>query len=1200
MAGNNLVTINMTNVVGLLYETENSGNPQYLTQFSTPGTGANSTYAFGPLQVDVGAKGSTGPSFLLDNGFTQTQVDELETTSSASDLGTLNQELVAIPVATMAAYQEGLASSYLTQLNNVLETVAAVNPSGAASIENSPEDQLAIVDFINQYGPITLNSTTGMVAYLEGLVANPSGTEAVQLPDTTNITPADIANFVSTTTYSQNALAAYQNGTTATNLAEDRADRLDTAIDQYDAGTSVLPDGYDSPAQNAGMSSFQTTAFGLTGDITSTVDSSNNFILSGDNGFVSMLLSSNPSYDLTVGASNSTFNFAADANATVQGSDNTLQCGANDDLNNDGNNNSYYFNNGTINDSAGDTGNVFDGDQTTINAGANFAGTVDGTDNSVYLTANSNSSLTLGGTDQSVFSTGNLTMTSAGTFAVITGANTIDLDGTGQSLTLETQGDTVEAITGDTDETLIGSDFTLNDTTGVFTGTVTGGGNTFDLDTSSKSSLTLNNTSTDFDTVNATGDAVTLDGNTQANVVGSGNSIFQNSGGSLGVYGGGNDITSGADEQLDISETGNDFDTVTVSNDAGGKAVTDGEYSGIGLGADSQANIMGSGNDVGEASGDALGIYGGGNTIDTGAGELVVVGDTGDSFDTIDGSNDAGGVATSDGQLSGISFNADAQANVTGSGDTVNEQTGDSLGISGGDNTINAGADELVYVTDTGGSADTINASSDVGSGTVANGQDSGIVMTSDAQANITGSGDTVNEQTGDSLGISGGGNTINAGVDELVYVTDTGGSADTINASSDVDSGTVANGQDSGIYITSDAQAHLDGSDDSLNLGSSDIVDLSNGDDKDVIDGSDDTVSGSDDQISISGQGNTIDLSDGTIDVSGDDRIAIDGSDDTIVGGSGDDFTITGSDDDVSATDSTIDVDGSNTGDDVSGSGDTGTNWDDSGSGDPDPGSGYYGYGLTKFKGKNPSAAQVAAAEHSDSVYEGASWADKTITWSFASASSGFSDAITNAKEQAAVEQAFQAWAKASGLNFDEVAAGTSSDIEVGFSDLNTASTNEIGLTKYSSQGGVLTGAQVELEDPNQAPLTTNESGQLSYANTNAAFEQVALHEIGHALGLADTDIAGSIMNAVLGTSNQNLGANDVSNIQSLYGTTSASGGSSAATQSVNQAHQLVQAMSMFDAAETGIDDPIWDAGIPLYQELRTVASLHTSAHVA
>jgi hypothetical protein len=37
-----------------------------------------------------------------------------------------------------------------------------------------------------------------------------------------------------------------------------------------------------------------------------------------------------------------------------------------------------------------------------------------------------------------------------------------------------------------------------------------------------------------------------------------------------------------------------------------------------------------------------------------------------------------------------------------------------------------------------------------------------------------------------------------------------------------------------------------------------------------------------------------------------------------------------------------------------------------------------------------------------------------------------------------------------------------------------------------------------------------------------------------------------------------------------------------------------------MFDAAETGIDDPIWDAGIPLYQELRTVASLHTSAHVA
>lgn len=1296
---------------------------------------------------------------------------------------------------------------------------------------------------------------------------------------------------------------------------------------------------------------------------------------------------------------------------TLNGSGNIVTAGSGATVTVQGNSNTVNTTDGTITCSAGDTGNVFDGDQTTINAGANFAGTVDGTDNSVYLTANSNSSLTLGGTDQSVFSTGNLTMTSAGTFAVITGANTIDLDGTDQSLTLETQGDTVEAITGDTDETLIGSDFTLNDTTGVFTGTVNGSNNTLSLDANSNSSVTLtgtgetisstgndvtldgtgssatitgantidvggasqsltldtngdtvdtsagdtgevlsgsgftldgaagqftgtvagsndifdldNNSSSSLtltgtgESVTSTGNDVTLDGsssitsltgasnvvsldgsnesitdNTPGNTIdaaanltddnitatgatidlGSGSGVLANVGGSddtvnlvsngdatIGVNGTdqtvnsiGNTIDTGTDamvtingdttvgivgsgELLDLTTDGDTINTVANSTDnsitatdttingaSGFSALLNGTDDTISLTSNSNSamelystgdtvnatddavyletagigdEVSGSGDKIGlNASGDDITmtstgdtvdavadstgdlISGSDETIDGGSGfsallsgtdntvnltansgsgiELYSTGDTVNAADdavyldtasiaaTVSGSGDKVGINTAGDTLSLSSSGdtVDAAANstgdlISGTDETIDGGSGFSALLSGTDNTVNLTAnsgsgvelygtgdtvnttDDAVYLNTAGISADvdgsgnkvglntdndnltlgstgdTVDSTADAtgetvtatdatingGSGFSGNilGSDDTVqlVSNSSSYAGVYGTGQTI-DSTGNSLNVGGSGSAVTLNGVDTIGLCNTGqqltldSTGDTVNTIASA-TGEVITGTDATINGSTDFTGFLFGADNKLNLTSSsdssfalfgtgdtvsstdnniylsqsgisdtvsgtnntvtlqssdqtismngDTVDADSGDKGDVIDGSYDTlnddgtgsftvdgnidkVTGSDDQVSISGQDDTLDLSHTTIDVAGDDGVTIDGSDDKIVGGSGDTFTLDGTDDDVSATDSSITFDGSNSGDYVSGSGDSGSNWDDpsGGGGDGDPGSGYYGYGLTKFKGKNPSATQIAAAEHSDSVYEGAAWSDKTITWSFANATGSYSDAINNSAEQMAVEQAFQAWAKASGLNFNEVAAGTPSDIEVGFSDLNTASTNEIGLTKYNSQAGSLTGAQVELEDPNQASLTTNASGQLSYANTDATFEQVALHEIGHALGLADNDVAGSIMNGVLGSNNQVPSATDVSNIQSLYGTPPVSSGSSVAAQSVSQVHQLVQAMSAFDAAEAGIEGAIWDAGIPLSQELHAVASLHVSAHVA
>jgi len=482
-----------------------------------------------------------------------------------------------------------------------------------------------------------------------------------------------------------------------------------------------------------------------------------------------------------------------------------------------------------------------------------------------------------------------------------------------------------------------------------------------------------------------------------------------------------------------------------------------------------------------------------------------------------------------------------------------------------------------------------------------------GTVVGDGNQVDVLGTGsdiDASNETfdiSGDdaSTTINGNGNLVDAGAGTQ---TDANGTGNTLN---------LVDNSDSSVSVGGYGSATVNGAGATVDLGYNASLTLGDGDTGVIVDGSDSSVTASDGaSFTLDGSGNVVTASNVTVYASDNEQLTIDGNNDVVVGGTNDSFTVDGTDDGLSATDSEVTFDGTNAGDGLSGDGDSWTDPDlgTGGDGDLDPGGdggdGYsYGYGLTKYKGKSPSAEQVAATEHSDNMYEGAAWADKTITWSFAEATGSFSDAITSKSEQIAIEQAFKSWAKASGLKFEEVAAGTSADIDVGFSDLTTASTNTIGLTKYTSQGGSLNrGVQIELEDPDQVPLTTNANGNLAYASTDTTFEQVALHEIGHALGLADNDVAGSIMNAVLGSNNQMLDAADIENVQRLYGNTLLSDHSSPASyaQSVAQLHQLVQAMSTFDVSEVAFDSgngsSMSDA--TLYRD-HLLTSTQTSAHM-
>ncbi|WP_175796682.1 beta strand repeat-containing protein [Burkholderia anthina] len=651
-----------------------------------------------------------------------------------------------------------------------------------------------------------------------------------------------------------------------------------------------------------------------------------------------------------------------------------------------------------------------------------------------------------------------------------------------------------------------------------------GGGNS--INTTAGALTVVGDTNGNFDTINASGDVIGgttangqstgigINANSQANINGSNDGVTEATGDSLGVYGGGNVINAASDANLSIGDTNGSFDTINDSGDASGSTTANGQGSGIWVDANSQANVNGSGDGVYEAAGDSLGVYGGGNTISTVAGALTVVGDTNGAFDTIDGSNDALGGATANGQSTGIGLNANTQVNVNGSNDGINEATGDTAGVYGGGDVINLAANTCTVVGDTNGAFDTIDGSGDTLGGTAGNGQGTGIGMNVNSQVNVRGSDDGVNEAAGDSLGVYGGGNTINTTAGALTYIADTNGNADTIDASGDVFGGTTANGQDTGIYVDGSSQVDVYGSNDGIN-GSSDSI---------AINGQDDSVDGNSDTINFSG---------------------------------------------------------SNSGDIVDGTGDTGADWSgvdyiDQASAPPDNGDpsggygGYYGgYGfsgdrsavqsklasdvtaIAQYDQNQGDAAAANAAKNGfaqagemardtatsagsgPNVLEGARWDATTVTWSFDSA-----NGPQDGQYEKEIEQAFATWAAASGLKFQEVSSNASADISIDWADLNTASTGEVGYTTFkASQGVIASGAKIELESPTQDALAHGSVSDQIYAGTDATFYQTALHEIGHALGLADNADSSSIMNYDLTSSNRSLDQTDVNAIQALYG---------------------------------------------------------------
>ncbi len=128
------------------------------------------------------------------------------------------------------------------------------------------------------------------------------------------------------------------------------------------------------------------------------------------------------------------------------------------------------------------------------------------------------------------------------------------------------------------------------------------------------------------------------------------------------------------------------------------------------------------------------------------------------------------------------------------------------------------------------------------------------------------------------------------------------------------------------------------------------------------------------------------------------------------------------------------------------------------------------------------------------------------------------------------ALNSAFNAWENVAALDFQE---GGAIDLQIGFSSFSTDSiaTNDqaAGTASWTISGGSL--------QPANATITFN--SDLTWASSSGAgtnFYAVALHEIGHIIGLGHVADQSEIMNEIIFANG--LGDGDIQGAQTLYGT--------------------------------------------------------------
>ncbi|MBL7498460.1 matrilysin family metalloendoprotease, partial [Frankia sp. CN7] len=164
--------------------------------------------------------------------------------------------------------------------------------------------------------------------------------------------------------------------------------------------------------------------------------------------------------------------------------------------------------------------------------------------------------------------------------------------------------------------------------------------------------------------------------------------------------------------------------------------------------------------------------------------------------------------------------------------------------------------------------------------------------------------------------------------------------------------------------------------------------------------------------------------------------------------------------------------------------------------------------------------------------VASGSRWDHLTVTYQFDNSGAD----LPAADARAAVRAAFDRWAAVSPLRFQEVANGA--DIQIGW----FAGNHDDGAANaFDGVGGVL--AHCYYPPPGGGSLAGDlhfdeaETWTTDDPPTGVDLLTVALHEIGHGLGLDHSSDPASVMFAFYGGIRRELTGDDIAGIQAIYG---------------------------------------------------------------